>query len=121
MLVDGVNGDMKFVSAKYELIIQLFLALIIAFSGTKIISLYGFFGVCEIVIWQQYMVTILMITGVVNAFNLMNGIDGLIEGSSLLGFLILFFTAIFFNDYKLAFSSILFIGFILITEAIKFL
>jgi UDP-GlcNAc:undecaprenyl-phosphate GlcNAc-1-phosphate transferase len=147
LLVVGVIDDKKDISAKYKLIIQLFLALIIAFSGTRITSLYGVFGVYEIVIWQQYLVTILMITGVVNAFNLMDGVDGLIGGLSLLGFSIFFFMAIYFNDYNLAFSSALFIGavlgflkfnlgkkkifmgdsgslfigFILITEAIKFL
>ncbi|MEA9412462.1 MraY family glycosyltransferase [Flavobacterium sp. PL02] len=147
LLIVGVIDDKKDIKAKYKLIIQVLLALIIAFSGTRITSLYGLFGVYEIVIWQQYIVTILTITGVVNAFNLMDGVDGLIGGLSLLGFLILFFVAIYFNDYNLAFSSALFIGavlgflkfnlgkkkifmgdsgslfigFILITEAIKLL
>jgi len=147
LLIVGVIDDKKDISAKYKLIIQFLLALIIAFSGTRITSLYGVFGIYEIVIWQQYVVTILIITGVVNAFNLMDGVDGLIGGLSLLGFLTLFFIAIYFNDYNLAFfstlfigailgflkfnlgkkkifmgdSGSLFIGFILITEAIKFL
>ncbi|WKL47800.1 MraY family glycosyltransferase [Flavobacterium pectinovorum] len=147
LLIVGVIDDKKDINAKYKLIIQFLLALIIAFSGTRITSLYGVFGIFEIVIWQQYLVTILIITGVVNAFNLMDGVDGLIGGLSLLGFLIFLLIAIYFNDYNLAFSSTLFIGavlgflrfnlgrekifmgdsgslfigFILITEAIKFL
>ncbi|MBE8726394.1 glycosyltransferase family 4 protein [Flavobacterium hungaricum] len=147
LLIVGVIDDKKDLSAKYKLTIQFLLALIIAFSGTRITSFYGVFGVYEIVIWQQYLVTILMITGVVNAFNLMDGVDGLIGTLSLLGFLIFLLIAIYFNDYNLAFSSTLFIGallgflrfnlssekifmgdsgslfigFILISEAIKFL
>lgn len=147
LLIVGIIDDKKDISAKYKLTIQFLLALIIAFSGTRITSFYGVFGVYEIVIWQQYVVTVLIITGVVNAFNLMDGVDGLIGTLSLLGFLIFFFGAIYFKDYYLAFSSILFIGallgflkfnlgkekifmgdsgslfigFILITEAIKFL
>lgn len=147
LLIVGVIDDKKDISAKYKLIIQFLLALLVAFSGTRITSLFGVFGIYEIVIWQQYLVTILIITGVVNAFNLMDGVDGLIGGLSLLGFLIFFFIAFYFKDYNLAFSSILFIGavlgflrfnlssekifmgdsgslfigFILITEAIKFL
>ncbi|WP_291287479.1 MraY family glycosyltransferase [Flavobacterium sp.] len=147
LLIVGVIDDKKDISAKYKLIIQFLLALIIAFSGTRITSFYGVFGVYQIVIWQQYVITILVITGVVNAFNLMDGVDGLIGGLSMLGFLIFFFIAVYFEDNNLAFSSILFIGavlgflrfnlgkekifmgdsgslfigFILITEAIKFL
>lgn len=147
LLIVGVIDDKKDISAKYKLIIQFLLALIIAFSGIRITSLYGVFGVYEIIIWQQYLITVLVITGVVNAFNLMDGVDGLIGGLSLLGFLIFFFMGIYFNDNNLAFFSILFIGavsgflrfnlgrkkifmgdsgslfigFILITEAIKFL
>ncbi|MRX41662.1 hypothetical protein GJU43_20455 [Flavobacterium sp. LC2016-23] len=147
LLIVGVIDDKKDISAKYKLIIQFLLALLVAFSGTRITSLFGVFGIYEIVIWQQYLVTILIITGVVNAFNLMDGVDGLIGGLSLLGFLIFFSIALYFKDYNLAFSSILFIGavlgflrfnlssekifmgdsgslfigFILITEAIKFL
>lgn len=147
LLIVGVIDDKKEVSAKYKLIIQLLLALTIALSGTRITSLFGLFGIYEIVVWQQYAITVLLITGVVNAFNLMDGIDGLIGMLSLLGFTIFFFTALYFKDYGLALSSIifigavlgflrfnlssvkifmgdsgsLFIGFILITEAIKFL
>ncbi|MEL1253530.1 MraY family glycosyltransferase [Flavobacterium sp. DGU38] len=147
LLIVGVIDDKKDICAKYKLIIQFLLALIIAFSGTRITSLFGVFGVYEIVIWQQYLLTILIITGVVNAFNLMDGVDGLIGILSLLGFFILLIIAIYFKDYNLIFSSILFIGailgflrfnlgkekifmgdsgslfigFILITEAIKFL
>lgn len=147
LLIVGVIDDKKEVSAKYKLIIQLLLALTIALSGTRITSLFGLFGIYEIVVWQQYAITVLLITGVVNAFNLMDGIDGLIGMLSLLGFTIFFFTAVYFKDYNLTLSSIifigavigflrfnlssikifmgdsgsLFIGFILITEAIKFL
>jgi UDP-GlcNAc:undecaprenyl-phosphate GlcNAc-1-phosphate transferase len=147
LLIVGVIDDKKDISAKYKLVIQLLLAVIVAFSGTRITSLFGLFGIYQIVIWQQYVLTILVITGVVNAFNLMDGIDGLIGTLSLLGFSIFFFTAVYFKDYGLAFSSIifmgavlgflrfnlskvkifmgdsgsLFIGFILITQAIKFL
>jgi len=113
LLFVGVIDDKKDISAKYKLIIQFLLALIIAFSGTRITSLYGIFGVYQIVIWQQYLVTILIITGVVNAFNLMDGVDGLIGGLSLLGFLLFLLIAIYFKDYNLAFSSTLFIGAIL--------
>ncbi|MFD2602756.1 glycosyltransferase family 4 protein [Flavobacterium suzhouense] len=147
LLIVGIIDDKNDISAKYKLAIQLILALIIALSGTRLTSLYGLFGIYEISTWIQYLLTILIITGVVNAFNLMDGVDGLMGGLSLIGFSIFLISAIYFKDYFLVFlsavfmgaivgflkfnlgkkkifigdSGSLFIGFIMITLAIKFL
>ncbi len=147
LLVVGVIDDKNDISAKYKLAIQLILAFIVALSGTRLTSLYGLFGIYEIGAWAQYILTVLIITGVVNAFNLMDGVDGLIGGISFLGFAIFLCSAIYFRDYFTAFlstvfmgsiigflkfnlgqkkifmgdSGSLFIGFIMVTQAIKFL
>lgn len=147
LLIVGIIDDKNDISAKYKLAIQLILALIIALSGTRLTSLYGLFDIYEISIWMQYLLTILIITGVVNAFNLMDGVDGLMGGLSLIGFSIFLISAIYFKDYFLVFlsavfmgaiagflkfnlgkkkifmgdSGSLFVGFIMITVAIKFL
>ncbi|MGV7105240.1 glycosyltransferase family 4 protein [Flavobacterium sp. U410] len=147
LLIVGIIDDKNDIPAKYRLAIQLILAFIIAFSGIRLTSLYGLFGIYEINVWIQYVLTILIITGVVNAFNLMDGVDGLIGGISLLGFVLFLFSALYFKDYFLVFlstvfmgsiigflkfnlgkkkifmgdSGSLFIGFIMVTEAIKFL
>lgn len=147
LLVVGVIDDKNDISAKYKLAVQLILAFIIALSGTRLTSLYGLFGIYEIGVWVQYVLTILLITGAVNAFNLMDGVDGLMGGISFVGFAIFLCSAVYFNDYFLVFlstvfmgaiagflkfnfsrkkifmgdSGSLFIGFILITQALKFL
>lgn len=110
LLLVGVIDDKTDISAKYKLGIQLLLALFVAFSGTRITSFYGFLGVYEIALWAQYAITIIVITGVVNAFNLMDGVDGLVGGLSLLGFSMFLISAIFYNDYILAEISVIFIG-----------
>jgi UDP-GlcNAc:undecaprenyl-phosphate GlcNAc-1-phosphate transferase len=59
LLSVGVIDDKKDVSAKYKLAIQLLLSFSIAFSGTRISSLNGLFGIYEIVVWVQYLLTII--------------------------------------------------------------
>ena len=110
LLIVGVIDDRNDVSAKYKLAIQLLLSLIIAFSGIRISSLYGLFGIYEIAVCTQYILTIIAITGVVNAFNLMDGVDGLVGGLSVLGFTMFLLASLYFNDYYLGKISIIFIG-----------
>lgn len=89
MLVTGVLDDKLDIKAIYKLIIQFGCAYFISASGIRIMSLYGLFGVYEIPVWAQYMLTNMVITGVVNAFNLMDGIDGLAGSLALTGFAVL--------------------------------
>lgn len=110
LLIVGVIDDMIEVGAKYKLAVQLLLSLIIAFSGIRISSLYGLFGIYEIAVWAQFTLTIIVITGVVNAFNLMDGVDGLVGGLSILGFTMFLLASIYFNDYYLGKISVIFIG-----------
>jgi UDP-GlcNAc:undecaprenyl-phosphate GlcNAc-1-phosphate transferase len=110
LLVVGVIDDKTDLNAKYKLIIQLLLSFIIALSGTRITTFYGFLGVYEIATWAQYLLTIIVITGVVNAFNLMDGVDGLVGGLSLLGFTMFLISSVFYNDYFLGKISVIFIG-----------
>ena len=90
--------------------IQLICALAIAFSGIRIVSLYGLFGVYEIPVLLQYILTMVIITGIVNAMNLMDGIDGLLGEISMLGFLILFSFSIYLKEYSFTALCISFVG-----------
>lgn len=110
LLTVGVIDDKNDLKAKYKLLIQLLLSFFVAFSGTRISSFYGLFGVWEIALWLQYALTIVVITGVVNAFNLMDGVDGLVGGLSLLGFAMLLTASIVYNDTFLGKQSVIFIG-----------
>jgi len=110
LLIVGVIDDKSDIKAKYKLGIQLLLACVVAFSGTRITTFYGFLGIYEIAVWAQYLLTIIVITGVVNAFNLMDGVDGLVGGLSLLGFTMFFISSVYFNDYFLGKISIIFMG-----------
>lgn len=80
----GIMDDLKDLSAKYKFIVQACLAILIALSGIRITSLEGLFGIHELPVSAQYTFTFLAIVGITNAFNLIDGIDGLAGG---LGFM----------------------------------
>ena len=88
----GIMDDLKDLSAKYKFIIQFGLAAMIALSGIRITSFDGLFGIQELPLTAQYTFTILAIAGITNAFNLIDGIDGLAGG---LGFMSLVILGIF--------------------------
>jgi UDP-N-acetylmuramyl pentapeptide phosphotransferase/UDP-N-acetylglucosamine-1-phosphate transferase len=80
----GIMDDLKDLSAKYKFVIQAGLAALIALSGIRITSFDGLFGINELPLMAQYTFTLLAIVGITNAFNLIDGIDGLAGG---LGFM----------------------------------
>ncbi len=80
----GIMDDLKDLSAKYKFVIQAGLAALIALSGIRISSFGGLFGIQELPLSAQYTFTLLAIVGITNAFNLIDGIDGLAGG---LGFM----------------------------------
>src|SRR6478672_32210 len=92
LFVIGVMDDLKNLGARYKLAIQLAVALLIAFSGVRITSFNGLFGIYDLPVSAQYTFTILAIAGITNAFNLIDGIDGLAGG---LGFMSLVMLGIF--------------------------
>ncbi len=110
LLVTGIIDDKYDLKAKYKLSIQLFCAFIIAASGTRIVTLYGLFGIQEIPPFVQYALTMLVICGVVNAFNLMDGIDGIVGFLGLLGLVILGIFSYLIHQYALTLISVTLIG-----------
>jgi UDP-N-acetylmuramyl pentapeptide phosphotransferase/UDP-N-acetylglucosamine-1-phosphate transferase len=88
----GIMDDLKNLSARYKLVIEIGLATIMAIAGTRITTFNGLFGINELPLSAQYTFTILAIVGITNAFNLIDGIDGLAGG---LGFMSLITLGIF--------------------------
>lgn len=85
----GIMDDLKNMPARYKLVIQIAVAALIAFSGVRITSFNGLFGVYELPVSAQYTFTILAIAGITNAFNLIDGIDGLAGGLGFMSLVIL--------------------------------
>jgi UDP-GlcNAc:undecaprenyl-phosphate GlcNAc-1-phosphate transferase len=85
----GVWDDRNNLKPIYRLAVQAVCAWAMAASGIRLTSLYGMFGFEGLNIYWQYGLTIVIITGVTNAFNLMDGIDGLAGGLALINITIL--------------------------------
>jgi UDP-GlcNAc:undecaprenyl-phosphate/decaprenyl-phosphate GlcNAc-1-phosphate transferase len=89
LLIMGVLDDRFDLNALLKLSIQLLLAHGVYQQGIRMETLHGFIGMHEIPQSFQYLLTILAISGFMNAFNLMDGIDGLAAGIALSGFALL--------------------------------
>lgn len=97
----GIRDDIKSMSAKLRFIIQIGCATALAATGLRLTSLYGIFGIHEINIAWQYVITVLIITGTTNAFNLIDGIDGLAGGLAFISISVLMVVAFRLQQYPL--------------------
>ena len=93
----GIMDDLKDLAARYKLVIEAGLASLLAVAGIRITSFGGLFGITELHIMAQYIITVITIVGITNAFNLIDGIDGLAGG---LGFMSLVTLGIFLTISK---------------------
>lgn len=86
MVLIGAVDDRVDIRASLKLLLQLALAHHAFQEGIRVDSLHGLFGIHELSMAWQYVLTMFMVTGCVNAFNFMDGIDGLAAGLALVGF-----------------------------------
>lgn len=77
LAVTGVLDDRLNLPAMLRLIIQLGGGFLLAFKGVRLYSLHGILGIGVLPEVVQYALTMIIVAGVTNAFNLLDGIDGL--------------------------------------------
>lgn len=100
----GIFDDLRGMKATHKFIIQTIAALFFPLCNLMISNLHGLFGIHEIPLWISYPLTVFVILLIVNAINLIDGIDGLASG---LAFLILAsFSYLYFNLKAYLFSLI---------------
>lgn len=85
----GIYDDRKNLPPKIKFLFQFAVAIMIAYFGLRIYSLVGLFGVYELPVWVQYAFTVFLVVGLTNAFNLIDGIDGLAGGLAFINSLVL--------------------------------
>lgn len=88
MYLTGLADDLVNVSAGVKFMIQIVCGIAFPLSGLLINNLYGFCGVYELAPWISWPLTIFVAVFTMNAVNLIDGIDGLAGGLSLLAALI---------------------------------
>ena len=73
----GMADDFFSIKYREKFFLQVFAAIVLLQSGIYIDSFHGIFGLYEIPILASYLITVFVFIVVVNAFNLIDGIDGL--------------------------------------------
>lgn len=110
LLVMGIIDDKVNLKATLKLVVQLGVAVFVYFSGIKIESMFGILGINEIPEIFKFILTVLIITGTVNAFNLSDGIDGLAGGLAIIGFTAFSIIALVHQQYLFASLFLTIIG-----------
>lgn len=91
----GLKDDLMRLSPAKKLIIQLFASVVVVLGGGLMIdNFYGLFGIGQLPVWVSVPPTIFTFIVVMNAYNLIDGIDGLAGGVGI--FASLFFGAGFY-------------------------
>jgi len=78
----GLGDDLVGVSYRYKFMVQITGAVTLVYAGLTVTDFYGLFGIYAIPEWLGIAITILFAVYVVNAFNLIDGVDGLCSGTS---------------------------------------
>jgi len=82
----GLMDDVKTLRARYKLLGQVVVALFICVSGYTLTSVtIPFIGALEFGVGLGGLITMLWVVGLINAFNLIDGIDGLATGMAFVG------------------------------------
>jgi UDP-N-acetylmuramyl pentapeptide phosphotransferase/UDP-N-acetylglucosamine-1-phosphate transferase len=80
----GVKDDLAGMRYKYKFFFQIYASILIVLSGIYINNMHGLFGVYGLTPWIGIPLTILALVFVVNAINLIDGMDGLAAGISVI-------------------------------------
>ena len=105
----GMTDDILDSGYKLKFLVQFLGATCLAVAGVWMDNFYGLFGLTEIPAWFGIPLSVTATVFVVNAMNLIDGIDGLAAGLGIIGFF--FFGCLFFSlgeylNAVLAFASL---------------
>src|SRR6201985_163074 len=99
----GLKDDLSGVNSRTKFVIQFIVAsILVLFGHIRLTSMYGVFGIHDLPYWPSVALSVLTIILIVNAFNLIDGIDGLAATTGIITngcFAMLF---IYMHQYQLA-------------------
>lgn len=99
----GLLDDLFGMKAIVKFVIQIVVSSFMPFCGLYIHSLYGLCGIYELPLWAGYGLTVFISLLIVNAINLIDGIDGL--ASTLCIYALAGFAALFFCREMFVYST----------------
>ena len=98
LFIMGLFDDIKSIPAYKKFVLQLLIAIILVLKvDIRIESFYGLFGLFELSLWLSYIFSISVILFFINAYNLIDGLDGL-SSSTGIYVLAIFFWIFFINN-----------------------
>lgn len=103
----GMLDDLFGMRASIKFLIQITVSMFLPFCGLYIHNLYGLLGIYEIPVWIGYPLTVFVSLLIVNAINLIDGIDGLASSLSLIA--ISLFSVLYFHQ-QIVFNSLYCVG-----------
>ena len=107
----GIIDDLVGLKATTKFAVQIATACLLPFAGLYVNNLYGLFGIHEIPYWLGIPLTVFIIVFIDNAINLIDGIDGLASGLSLIalaGFLVYFnFYSVYIYTYTIIIAGMM--------------
>lgn len=109
----GVADDINCIRYRTKFAVQALAAILLICSGTYIDDLYGVCGINELPTWAGYGFTVLMVVFIINAFNLIDGIDGLCSSLFILAAGVYFIVAWLTDDVLSMLIAVLSFGAIL--------
>lgn len=111
LFITGIKDDLINVNPSKKLIAQVAASAIIAgLADYRLDNLYGLFGIYDLPYWASLVITIIGCTFVSNAFNLIDGIDGLAGTIAVICTLFLGFAFAINNSYSPAIISFSLMG-----------
>jgi UDP-N-acetylmuramyl pentapeptide phosphotransferase/UDP-N-acetylglucosamine-1-phosphate transferase len=80
----GIVDDLKNLKARHKFVAQFLIATLLYLSGFQITNLHDLFNINELPEIVGFLITITFMVGVTNAYNLIDGVDGLAGGLGLI-------------------------------------
>jgi len=88
----GIMDDLVGVGYKAKFVVQILCGIFLVLSGIWLNDFNGLLGFANIPKWAGYPLTILIVVFIINSINLIDGIDGLASGLSIIAFGVLSYT-----------------------------
>jgi UDP-N-acetylmuramyl pentapeptide phosphotransferase/UDP-N-acetylglucosamine-1-phosphate transferase len=106
----GLWDDLKGIAPKLKFAFQGVIATALFWCGFSIEPLLGFVVNVDLPVYLDWLLTVFFMLGVINAFNLIDGIDGLLIGFTLISSIVISIVFILQGQWAFLFLSMSFIG-----------
>jgi len=114
MFAFGIYDDFRGASAPQKIIVQTIAAVMIFAGGFRIENLSSpIGGHWHLPVWISFVVTTLWVVGITNAFNLIDGIDGLAAGASVFALLSILVFSVAQGNPEISLLAVILVGAVL--------